>query len=153
VKNHLLTNVHYNIYYREDSGEIHSWGTESAIQKTFKFDNNVLNENSGATVITQPISDGGRDAQLRSMEVDYAVTDYTDQSKTLWVTMRHSIRAPGIVGPEENFDVANGRRLVEYKIPANRPFFPTLVGRGHQFKFSGFHELRDIEVEFLRTIS
>lgn len=151
IRNHLLEDVHYNVYYSEATGNIHSWGSIGGVGKTFQFDDDPNNIHESSQYITQPLDDGGQETQVNSMQIDYAVTDYSDNVTTNWARMRHSIRSPKIVKIEESYDAANGRRRVEYDVPANRPFYPTLVGRGHQFRFYDFQELRDIEIRLTKS--
>lgn len=150
VKNHFLSNVHFNLYYRESTGNIHSWGREDNINyHTYKFDDDDVNIHPSPRIWTRQIDDGGQEVQVVSMVVDYAATNYSNTDKTEWATLRHSTRNPSILQAEEVSSPT--KRKVEYQIPANRPFYPILVGRGHQFLLSNFEELRDIELEFSRA--
>lgn len=151
TRNHSLTNVHFNLYYRESTGNLHSWGTVLGLSSTFAFDEDATNIHTLSQYATQPLGDGGGDTQVAEMQVDYAFDSYAELNKVNWARMRHSVRSPKIATILESYDPANGRRLVEYDIPANRSFFPTLAGRGHQFRFDEFQELRDIEIKMVKT--
>jgi hypothetical protein len=155
TENHSLTDVHYAMFYRKTTGQMTSWGNVAGLLKTFIFGESCTERHDKSAVITQPFDDGGTELVIRGMEVDYAFTAYVESGdkKAKWLRMRHSVRSPKIVQPEESYNAANGRILVEYKIPANRPFYPTMVGRGHQFRFNEFQELRDIEIEFARSVN
>lgn len=151
TKNINPIHVPHVLYYHEGEGIMHSWGRIDGIEKTFKFDENDDNINTLAEIITQPIESGGKELQIVEMQIDYEVEDYTVTSKDNWAYIRHSIRSPNILGIEESS--SSTKHKVQYYVPANRPFYPTLVGRGHQIKIARFQELRDIEIKVIETNS
>lgn len=153
TKHFLLGNVHYNLYYNDTTGFMHSWGSRSLSKYTYQFDEDDDNIVTGGTLWTQPIDEGGGESQLQLMEVDYVRDSYIDTDKTNWAYLRHSIRAPSIARVEDIYDPAGGKRLIEFKIPANRPFYPHLKGRGHQFKIANFQELRGMEFILAKSSS
>lgn len=148
IGQYTLEHNAYNIYYREGQGQMHSWGRASLIDYTYKFDENEDNVAMDSVLITQPMDDGTSELLVRDMKIDYVRENYIDTDKTDWVILRHSVRLPSISQVEDLYDPATGKKLIQYKVPANRPFNPTLVGRGHQFRINNFQELRGFSFMF-----
>lgn len=101
-----------------------------------------------AVATTQPMGEGGLETRMMLAEIDYLKSTFDATDLTTWLDVRHVIRNDDI----EDAEATKGGAAIDLEFPVapNKPFHPTLIGRGHQLRLSGFDELRDIELTLFR---
>jgi len=151
VKNYNTIYIHYNLYYNKTRKVLTSYGDEFLTLYNLDFDDDCDNIHNSPQLTTQPFGEDGTEFVVDQMEVDYITETYDDRDRDTWGILRHSVRSRKISDVEETYGSGNGNILVQYNIPSNRSIYPTLVGRGHKFKFSNFHEFRGFEIKIRKS--